>query len=440
MLKNIVKERLVVGQVIPSYKKLCEILGEKPQAGNSKKSQIKLWESCFSLENGGGNKLVVSEIHEDVKPIKDERDGNGGEFMKYTLPLMLKFLSENNGDITITRTQLMKKLCFFNDSWGKDRYEGWGQDKTLEKYKDDGMIIGNIWDLYDAAGASFNRTLEEVINYMGRGNWDRKSKKYEGMELIDLDTRYVFSRKVLVLKSEAKSSNAYEIERSYWFSIPDNERELYTEKVVRQDATREEMKRIRSISRELMTNDNKESHKEITGKQANFKFQREFEEAICQEFNCDYYFEKYHITYIKSEVDALLEMRNYEELAMEFNETMALNQSMNSQKRRISAIAMINSDTYKHLLSIAKMPEFIIDDMLNGDNLTDMEKKLLARISPQFTSITDKIINDRMLINGGKIEDIRDKHGIIFIDENYNLLDESDIDIADLLDYQLDMA
>ena len=433
-LRLIVNERLIVGQVIPSYSKLCKILGELPQKANSKKAQFKLWESCFSFEKGVGNKMVITDIYEEPKPIVDNRDGNGGEFLKYTLPLMLGFLSKHNGQISITRTQLMKELYFFNERWS-GLYEGSEQSEVLKEYRDDGISVGNIWDLYDAAGASFKRTIEEVLNYMGRGNYNSKRRKFMGMELINLEIGYVFAKKVIVLRSEKDNYTSKEYDKSMWLCIPDNEKSMYTERISHYESTKEDMDTVMGIKRSLMTEAGKESQKDIRGRQANFKFQRDFEDAVQDTFNCEYFYEKYNITYDKTQVDNLLKIGNYKQLQTEFNEKIAINQSINAHNRKIRAVAMINSERYEHLLSISNSPEDKLAELMRGGELTAMEKKLIARIKPQFLTLNDKLINDRILVKGD-IEEVRDRYGVVFIDENYNLLNDPDNGIDEiLLDY-----
>ncbi len=434
-LKDIVKERLAVGQVIPSYKKLCEILGEETKGGDSRKAQKKLWETCFESKSGGGNKIVITGIYKDAKPIIDERDGNGIEFIKYTLPLMLGFLSQHNGKVSISRTKLMEELYFFKNNWGKLR-DGNEQSNALKKYRDDEMTVGDIWDLYDTAGASFRRTIEEVINYMGKGNWDKKRHKFIGMELIEVEKGYVFVRKMNVLKKEKNDVNAFEVSDSEMFGMPAEETSLYTEKMFNYEATQEEVDIIKRLKRDMMTDDGKESNKDIKGRAANFKFQRNLEETICEMFDCERYYEKYNITYNKYQVDNLLKIGNYKELQTEFNEKMALNQSINAHNRRadaFKAVAMINSEQHKYLLSLSKKPFDEIEKIMRSDELTPMEKRFLSRLRPQFISLADKIINDRILVDGS-IEEIRDRNGVVFIDENYNLLDDSDNEIVALED------
>lgn len=102
------KKLLEVGQVYKSYKALCEHLGEKIEAGNSKKAQIKDWNRYFKFTRDK-NTLVISGVYD--KP-KTKIDGRGWNIIRTPLrvsnPLLsTEWIVEDNGfhlPDSITRT------------------------------------------------------------------------------------------------------------------------------------------------------------------------------------------------------------------------------------------------------------------------------------------------------------------------------------------------
>ena len=77
-------ENLQIGQVLKSYKQLCEVLEESVTAGNSKKSQIKEWERYFNYHKEG-NKFIIDEIYDAPLKKTDKRmyGNNKGNTKQY---------------------------------------------------------------------------------------------------------------------------------------------------------------------------------------------------------------------------------------------------------------------------------------------------------------------------------------------------------------------
>ncbi len=80
-------ENLHVGQRVPNYKKLCELLGEPVKSGTAKVAQIKRWEQRFSFERDK-NAYIIKEIFNVPAISKDGRK----RFSKYVEPLLLNYL------------------------------------------------------------------------------------------------------------------------------------------------------------------------------------------------------------------------------------------------------------------------------------------------------------------------------------------------------------
>lgn len=81
-------ENIHVGLRVPNYRKLCELLDETIEAGNSKKAQLRRWEQFFAYQKDK-NSFIITEIYNAPKPSGDRR-------MKYSqnlIPLLCRHLA-----------------------------------------------------------------------------------------------------------------------------------------------------------------------------------------------------------------------------------------------------------------------------------------------------------------------------------------------------------
>ena len=89
MEENDIKlENLSVGLRIPNYRKLCDLLGEPVEAGNSKNAQIRKWEQYFAYRREK-NAYIITEVYQIPQQIQDQR-------MKYAqnlIPILLRHLA-----------------------------------------------------------------------------------------------------------------------------------------------------------------------------------------------------------------------------------------------------------------------------------------------------------------------------------------------------------
>ena len=65
-------ENIQSGLRVPNYRKLCELLGETIEAGNSKKAQLRRWEQYFAYQKDK-NAFIITEIYNAPKPSEDRR-------------------------------------------------------------------------------------------------------------------------------------------------------------------------------------------------------------------------------------------------------------------------------------------------------------------------------------------------------------------------------
>lgn len=81
------------GDMFKNYKEICKAMREVPLEGNSKKAQLRSWETRFRWHNEG-HKYVIDEVYKKRKKKVDDRGGNHAGnielFMPYVVCLLLR--------------------------------------------------------------------------------------------------------------------------------------------------------------------------------------------------------------------------------------------------------------------------------------------------------------------------------------------------------------
>ena len=87
-------ENIREGMRVPNYRKLCELLEENIEAGNSKNAQIRRWEQYFAYRREK-NAYIITEVYQIPQQIQDQR-------MRYTqhlIPIILQHLAAHYGSL-----------------------------------------------------------------------------------------------------------------------------------------------------------------------------------------------------------------------------------------------------------------------------------------------------------------------------------------------------
>ena len=110
--------KISAGQRVPNYRKLCELLGEPSEAGNSKKAQLRKWEQYFAYRREG-NAYIITEVYPAPKASDDGR-------MKYAqnlIPILLHHMANSvKTEQSFERwyvTLGMIEETLFDDDWKK---------------------------------------------------------------------------------------------------------------------------------------------------------------------------------------------------------------------------------------------------------------------------------------------------------------------------------
>lgn len=202
---------LSVGMVVPNYRKMCELLGDKICTGKSKQCQLKRWERAFRYEREG-NKFRILEVAACI-PEKIPRKRKG-EYIQYIEPVLIDYLCRNGGEEH--RIQLVRKELMFIVGIVNDRYRA--NDKI-------GYLRGDI------TGADINpNTMNDLV--LDDGNtigceyvyWFRTKTMKRLGNILSSSLRSMKGRGVIELDYEyvvvTADDNGYDKQR------PANERQL----------------------------------------------------------------------------------------------------------------------------------------------------------------------------------------------------------------------
>lgn len=156
VIENLLK--LKKGDSIKNYKEMCDLLGEKTEAGNSKKAQLREWERFFKYHKEG-HKIIIDEIYEEPQEKLDLR-GSYGLLSNDIQPLILDLLVKNNqsDSICFSCTKLLEMLKMVNSNY----HVGRRNIKLFSKYLDVDEDIIN--DFYYFEHTKLKSSLESALN------------------------------------------------------------------------------------------------------------------------------------------------------------------------------------------------------------------------------------------------------------------------------------
>lgn len=301
---------LEVGQVYKSYRQVCDALGEKVEAGNSKKAQIKEWECHFSYEKQG-NKFVILDVFDTPKEKEDLRAlGKNSVYSDFIQLLILDYLGNCDGHLVVGRSRLMQTIGMVNRNYSECR----ASLTKLANYTN--INIDVIYDFYNTTNSSFRHLIEYNLNKLV----DKRIIMY------DIITR-------VKKKEEKYTSNASSYQKQV---ILDVEKEFLEEMGF------ESMSKIR-----------------VSSKWNEFK--KKVDTKLKDVFEIEYYYKAYDITinnkYIESEkikvVDFILEKAKRSNTKSELNKLVINKVNENASKRYADAFTASkklsrtrSSDTY----------------------------------------------------------------------------------------------
>lgn len=350
---------LSVGQIIKSYRQLCEILGIEVAGGNSKKAQMKELER-FVKYHKEGNKFVIDEIY-DENNIKGKDDKRGisnnayGEDLKYLI-LCILATSEEDNELIIPTTLLLRQLCMINDNYNIGRKN---QDRLSELMCMDEVCIN---EFYNTTHANLKSSVETALNQLRK------------MSLLE------WKRIIMVCKKKAdfKMNEVNEI------IIDDNFRPLCTVKESYEPATKEEIMFILDAERLTLLDYGCDNISQIFKLGKATEYYKKVNEIVRKNTNIFYYFNAYDIVFNGNHIyDKLISLGiNAAELRRNINTKVQERLIDNAIKRNNKAL-----DEYYATDNIKKSKEVRIED----DYIEKMQLLITILIDTEATNITKQI-------------------------------------------------
>lgn len=234
-MKNKVKQQLKQGQVIKSYRAMCELLDEKATDGNSKKAQLKEWKRYFNWENKG-YKFIITEIYDEPLPKVDGRVNNGGNNTKYDDlfdKIIINSLIDYDGFIEESYSSLLQNIfLFFTDEYAKllnSGYKRYAKINNMQK----GLVM----------------TYQQKIRYVVETALKTSLKRLQNQGII------TYENNITVKERNLKQSIADE---NMTFAIKITEQKVYDE------MTKKYKKEIKPFSRIINPKINDEFKREVT--------------------------------------------------------------------------------------------------------------------------------------------------------------------------------
>lgn len=209
-------QNLKVGQVVKNYKAMCEILGEKVKAGDSKKSQLKEW-SRFMDYDKEGNKMIVKEIYDAPleKVVNYIRNSKYSDLLDL---LILDLLAQSEGVLAIGKNRLMELVGMinFNYSLGKNMMSSISDKLDTDYYTVRDFYSSNDSNLSSAIEKSLKRLSSKSLlfynyTYMIKSSKDGyyRMATDEDLKIISLIERRILDKMNAESKNEVIKSGKW---------------------------------------------------------------------------------------------------------------------------------------------------------------------------------------------------------------------------------------
>lgn len=171
-------EKIKIGDIIDSYKELCQLIGEDVKDGNSRKSQLKEFERYFQYEKHGRKFLILDIYDKPLNKIDKRKDGNRKIYVTYIESILLSYLCRLDGYTGyFTKRQLWRLLGMINQLYGEVKID------DLQK------INSNItsWELnkfYQICDFKLSSILFSALNNLRNRSLIMYEEQYS---IIDID-------------------------------------------------------------------------------------------------------------------------------------------------------------------------------------------------------------------------------------------------------------
>lgn len=334
-------DNLCVGQVLKSYRSLCEELEIKPTGGDSKKAQLKELER-FVAYHKEGNKFIIDEVYDTPLDKIENRGGSKSIYEEDIQALIIHECSiselEEYNSIKLSCVGLANKLSIINSNYVSGR-------NHINKFSDYLQIpVETIYDFYDSTQRKNKSIIENSLN------------KLKDKALIK------------------------------WYKIL----RVRTSKGDYRDASDKDINAIAEIEQEALESLGEESKRDVFLKRKWNEFNSKIN-ALLYEYNTgiDYYFEVYKISVTSKFKIMMLDKELYKDISERLNGNIIESEIKSCTKRHDKVVDYANKSNFEPILGFDYYHDY--NKRMNEDGFKFNSDK--ARFSNTYIDDTKKIID-----------------------------------------------
>jgi hypothetical protein len=357
------------GKTYKNYKQLCEVLEVDPQAGNSKKSQLKEWKRYFKYTKQG-HKFIVNEVYDNPLDKVENRGGTRNILPHANrMDTILTYLvrqreSNGKGELIVPINLLLRFMNMVNINYS---YASMNREKTSKLLKIDSSIVE---EFFDSSRQTFRNNVESMLNRL-----ENKSLIFWNKELT-----------VCVANAYNKINDYGDIKVDHEIVVDeyDNEEmQLNTYANINKEtraATSEEIELILKTEGNVMDMLECSNKQELIVKKKWNRFNKEVNKRLMEEANIMYYYDSYKI------------IRNMDRLDKEINNMEE--EEINEAQFTIEQV-LLNMDVQIQLLTnIEKRQERAWKKVADGSIINSRDRSRLSfEYMEQGNVMIDTFIN-----------------------------------------------
>lgn len=169
------------GLIVPNYRELCSLIGEKVKTGNSKMAQLKELENYIEYEKDG-NRFVITKILTEQELIVSEiKRGRKNIYTSMIEILLLDTLANKGDNLIISKKNLIKSLNLVNDNYDI------GYKKPQELANHFNMELHYVQDFYKLNNSNLTNIVNGALHSLSSKRMidykvDTMIKKYDEMK------------------------------------------------------------------------------------------------------------------------------------------------------------------------------------------------------------------------------------------------------------------
>lgn len=156
------EKKIETGTVFKNYAELCNVMGIPVTDGNSKKSQMKMFEKYFKFHKEG-HKIIIDEVI-DVNIPKDVRQNMYTQLMQKIL--LDKFISDSKADNTMIKTYTINDLVRIANLANEDYIHN--KRKNLQLSEETGISLISIKEFYTLTESKIYNLINRALDKLSK--------------------------------------------------------------------------------------------------------------------------------------------------------------------------------------------------------------------------------------------------------------------------------